>query len=85
MGYEGRAVLTDPDIFALADINLLLERDMGGAAVLARRMPADSRRPLHYASSVMLLDCARLTHWRWEEDFEQTFAASATTATGCVC
>jgi len=25
MGYAGRAVLTDPDIFALADINLLLE------------------------------------------------------------
>ena len=49
MGYAGRAVLTDPDIFALADINLLLERDMGGAAVLARQMQADSRRPLHFA------------------------------------
>ncbi len=73
MGYAGRAVLTDPDIFALADINLLLERDMGGAAILARQMPADSRRPLHYASSVMLLDCARLGHWHWEQDFDKTF------------
>jgi hypothetical protein len=36
-------------------------------------MEADSRRPLHYASSVMLLDCAKLRHWRWEEDFEKTF------------
>jgi len=73
MGYEGRAVLTDPDIFAVADINTLLERDMGGAAVMARQMEADSRRPLHYASSVMLLDCARLGHWHWEEDFDKTF------------
>ena len=76
MGYAGRAVLTDPDVFALADINALLDRDMAGAAVLARQMPADSRRPLHWASSVMLLDCARLTHWQWEADFAQTCAGT---------
>ena len=73
MGYAGRAVLIDPDIFALGDINALLERDMGGAAVMARQMDGDFRRPLHYASSVMLMDCARLTHWQWEADFERTF------------
>ena len=73
MGYAGRAVLIDPDIFALGDINALLERDMGGAAVMARQMDGDFRRPLHYASSVMLMDCARLTHWQWESDFERTF------------
>lgn len=74
MGYAGRAVIMDPDIFAVADINELLDQDMGGAAILARRMDADHRRPLHYASSVMLLDCARLTHWRAEEDFARLFA-----------
>lgn len=73
MGYAGRAVLTDPDVFALTDINVLLERDMGGAAVLARQMDGDFRRPLHYASSVMLLDCTRLAHWQWEADFERVF------------
>ena len=73
MGYAGRAVLTDPDIFALGDINELFERDMHGAAILARQMPADSRRPLHWASSVMLLDCAKLRHWHWEADFEKLF------------
>lgn len=73
MGYSGRAVLTDPDIFALGDINLLLERDMGGAAVMARQMSDDFRRSLHYASSVMLMDCERLTHWQWESDFEKVF------------
>lgn len=74
MGYEGRAVVIDPDIFALGDINELLDRDMGGAAVLARRMAAGHRRPLHYASSVMLLDCARLRHWQVDRDFGALFA-----------
>lgn len=73
MAYAGRAVLIDPDVFALADINELLDRDIGGAAVMARRMEADFRRPLHYASSVMLMDCARLRHWNWLRDFERVF------------
>lgn len=73
MGYTGRAVLIDPDIFALGDINTLLEHDMGGAAVMARQMDGDFRRPLHYASSVMLMDCARLQHWQWDKDFERVF------------
>ena len=73
MAYAGRAVLIDPDIFALADINALLDRDMDGAAVMARRMQADFRRPLHYASSVMLMECARLRHWNWLADFERVF------------
>ncbi|WPB58968.1 hypothetical protein [Xylophilus sp. GOD-11R] len=73
MHYSGRAVLIDPDIFALADINELLERDMGGAAVMARRMEGDFRRPLHFASSVMLMDCDRLKHWNWVADFERVF------------
>jgi hypothetical protein len=37
MGYQGRAVVIDPDVFALADINKLFDRDMAGAAVMARR------------------------------------------------
>ena len=36
MGYEGRAVVLDPDIFALGDIWDLLSCDMGGKAILAR-------------------------------------------------
>lgn len=75
MNYQERAVLIDPDIFAIGDINELFRRDMHGAAVLARQMAADSRRPLHYASSVMLLDCARLQHWQLEADFAKLFAS----------
>ncbi len=74
MGYEGRAVVMDPDIFAVGDIVELLRRDMRGHAVLAKRMPADGRKPGHWASSVMLLDCAKLAHWRCEEDFARIFA-----------
>jgi hypothetical protein len=74
MGYAGRALVIDPDVFAVGDVHELLERDMAGHAVLAKRMPANGRRPLHWASSVMLLDCARLRHWRCEEDFGRLFA-----------
>ena len=73
MGYAGRAVVIDPDVFAVGDVRELLAHEMGGRAVLAKRMPADGRKPLHWASSVMLLDCARLGHWRCEEDFARLF------------
>lgn len=73
MGYAGRALVIDPDVFAVGDINELLDTDMRGATLLARRMDAEGRRPLHYASSVMLLDCAALRHWKIDEDFEQLF------------
>ena len=71
--YQGRAVIMDPDIFAVGDINELLDTDMGSASLFARRMAADGRRPLHYASSVMLLDCAKLAHWNADSDFQKTF------------
>jgi hypothetical protein len=73
MGYSGRAVVIDPDVFAVGDINELFTRDMGGCAVLARRMASDFRRPNHWASSVMLLDCAKLVHWQVERDFGLLF------------
>ncbi|MFV1973699.1 MAG: hypothetical protein ACC648_08265, partial [Thiohalobacterales bacterium] len=37
MGYQGRAVVIDPDIFAIADIRDLLSRDMQGKAIMCRR------------------------------------------------
>lgn len=73
MGYDGRAVVIDPDVFAVGDIRELLQRDLGGHSVLAKRMPTDGRKPMHWASSVMLLDCPRLGHWRCEDDFARLF------------
>jgi hypothetical protein len=73
MDYSGRAVVIDPDLFAVGDVRALLQRDMGGRALFAKRMPAEGRKPMHWASSVMLLDCAKLRHWRCEEDFARLF------------
>lgn len=70
MAYRGRAIVTDPDVFAVGDIHELLTRNMQGKAILCR----DRQGHKQYASSVMLLDCARLTHWRCKEQFEQLFA-----------
>jgi hypothetical protein len=74
MGYQGRAVVIDPDIFAIADIWELLSRDMQGKAILCR--PRSGTKGIIdrcLASSVMLLDCARLGHWKVEEQFNELF------------
>ena len=74
MNYEGRAVVIDPDIFAAADIWELLSRDMNGKAILCR-MRAGPKGLVDRckASSVMLLDCARLRHWDAEAKFRAMF------------
>ncbi|UCE77317.1 MAG: hypothetical protein JSU62_03695, partial [Gammaproteobacteria bacterium] len=70
MGYQGRAVVIDPDIFAIADIWELLSRDMQGKAIMCRpRSGTKGVIDRCLASSVMLLDCAKLTHWKVEEQF----------------
>ena len=74
MGYEGRAVVLDPDIFALGDIWELLSRDMGGKAILARPRLDATAPGSAMNTSVMLLDCARLAHWRCAADFTEAFA-----------
>jgi hypothetical protein len=73
MGYEGQAVVIDPDIFAAGDVWELLARDMGEAAIMCRPRSGSKERRGMLASSVMLLDCAKLTHWRWEEQFGEMF------------
>lgn len=76
LNWRGRAIVLDPDIFAVADIRELLNRDTNGKAILARRVvPADGRPP-YWTSSVMLLDCERLQHWQWEQQIEEMFALS---------
>lgn len=72
MGYVGRALVIDPDIFAVGDVMELLSRDMQGKAILARRR-SGWKKSTCWASSVMLLDCARLRHWRCEEAFGELF------------
>ncbi len=61
MNYEGRAVVIDPDIFATADIWALLSRNMEDNAIMCRmRSGPKGLIDKCMASSVMLLDCAKL-------------------------
>ena len=74
MGYEGRALVIDPDIFAVADVCELLNRDMNGAAIMCRTKSGRKGRGGALATSVMLLDCAQLTHWNCEAAFDEMFS-----------
>ncbi len=73
MGFKGRALVIDPDVFALADVWDLLSRDMEGKAILCRRKTGTKGKRGCLATSVMLLDCAKLTHWNFEEQFNAMF------------
>ena len=74
MDYTGRAVVIDPDIFACTDIWDLLTRDMQGKSILCRmRSGPKGRIDGCYASSVMLLDCEKLSHWQAETQFNAMF------------
>ncbi|HEY4502319.1 MAG TPA: hypothetical protein VJH21_00615 [Candidatus Paceibacterota bacterium] len=65
MQFSGRAVVIDPDIFALTNIHTLLEHDMGEHAILA------CSKKGAWDSSVMLLDCEKLLHWRIADIIER--------------
>lgn len=74
MGFEGRAIVIDPDVFACADIWDLFSRDMQGKAILCRsRSGTKGLIDNCLATSVMLLDCAKLTDWKVEERFQRMF------------
>lgn len=73
MGFEGRALVTDPDCFAVADCCELLDREMDGKAILAACRPRQKGETPFFASSVMLLDCARLRHWKFDEMLDGLF------------
>lgn len=74
MNYEGRAIVIDPDVFAVGDINGLFDLDMQDNAVMARRRTGHNGRDDYIASSVMLLECAKLRHWNVRQQFAAMFA-----------
>jgi hypothetical protein len=70
MNFSGRALVIDPDVFATySDIWDLLGCDMGGNAILMK-----AHKPGQWATSVMLLDNAQLTHWRFSEIIDKLLA-----------
>ena len=70
MGYQGRALVVDPDVFAVGDVWELLSRDMQRKAIMCRGSKFKNGA---FASSVMLLDCAKLKHWDMEKGFNELF------------
>ena len=58
MIFDGRALVIDPDIFALSDISALLDIDLNGAGIAAC-----VKKDAH-DTSVMILDCTKLTYWK---------------------
>jgi len=74
VGYEGLAVVTDPDVFAVGDVGELFRRDLQGKAIWCRPRPGFHKISDPLASSVMLLNCSKLRHWRFEEDLKALWA-----------
>ncbi len=71
MGYQGRAVCIDPDVFAVTDVWELLTLDMEGKAIMATRPKSGLKeKEGQLATSVLLLDCAKLEHWKVEDQFD---------------
>ena len=74
MGFQGLALVTDPDVFCVRDASGLFSRDLQGKAIWAVPRPGANRRHDYIASSVMLLDCAKLAHWRFDEELDRLFS-----------
>lgn len=73
LGFSGRAIVIDPDIFALGDVYELLNRDMQGKAIWCRNVLREDGKSSYFNSSVMLMDCAKLSHWKWNDRIDQMF------------
>jgi len=75
MNFSGRALLIDPDIFAVGDVFDLLNRDMEGKSIICRKIKDGykSNGIEFYATSSMLLDCKKLTHWQWDAQLDALF------------
>jgi hypothetical protein len=73
-GYEGLALVTDPDVFAVGDAAELFSRDLQGKAIWCRPRPGYHKITDPLATSVMLLDNARLKHWRFKDDLKALWA-----------
>lgn len=73
MDFKGRAVVTDPDCFGVGDVAELFERDMGGKAIMAVPRPGHNGQADYIATSVMLLDNAKLEHWDFDKELDELF------------
>jgi hypothetical protein len=68
MGHQGIALVVDPDVFAVGDAAEVFARDLEGKAIWCCPRPGHNNSPNYLATSVMLLDCGKLPHWRFADD-----------------
>ena len=61
-------------MFAVGDVGELFTRDLQGKAIWCRPRPGYHKITDPLATSVMLLDCGKLPHWRFDEDLEALWA-----------
>ena len=74
LGHRAIALVTDPDVFAVGDIGELFARDRRGKAIWCRPHAGYDQVTDPLASSVMLLDCAKLPHWRFARNLKALWA-----------
>jgi hypothetical protein len=74
VGHQGLALVTDPDVFAVGDVGELFARDLQGKAIWCRPRPGYDAITDPLATSVMLLDCGKLPHWRFQDDLKALWA-----------
>jgi len=70
LGYQGLALVTDPDVFAVGDVAGLFGRDLHGKAIWCTPRPGYRKITDPLATSVMLLDCGKLKHWRFGDQLD---------------
>ncbi len=71
LGFEGLALVTDPDVFAVGDVAELFGRGSQGKAIWCTPRPGYRKITDPLATSVMLLDNAKLEHWRFAEQLQK--------------
>ena len=74
MRFTGRAVVTDPDCFGVGDVAELFRRDLGDQPIWAVPRPGHNNQADYVATSVLLLDCAKLKHWDFDQALDNLFA-----------
>lgn len=74
LGYQGRALVTDPDVFAVGDVAELFGRNLEGKAIWCTPRPGYRKITDPLATSVMLLDCAKLKHWKFKDQLDALWA-----------
>lgn len=77
-GYKGKAIYLDADMVTLGDINDLYNLDFGGKPALAK-----VRDKFTMFTSVMLMDCEKLKHWKVRE-WVALINAGLTSYQGCM-